>query len=945
MAKLLASSQITIVDLNDAISLRSYIDSSHTRVQFLDNDNRYTPDYVATPITLTAHLNKIGDNTDIIKNLNNVSKIEWFVKLTPNSEYIKITSQMTEYELVGTSPNYTGLKIKKNIMNQNNPGATFKVAIDYQEEWMQDVHTQISEIDFSLSIQGEHGVDSYTVLLTNSDHSIICSPSGIPESGELGETGRAYSDTLAYKGTELLTAVTNNPKKGQYSITLESVNCLAVKKDSDTFYIDDLIAGTANIGTGKLTSFNLSTNNLSNGGKINVVFNLEGSTVIRKEMTFSKVFNGLDAPIDPDDNIAQDGESAKYTVLSIKEGTSIFKYEKDQATPIVPTTVLEIISYNIMVNSYKWLYFNKDNNRWTTIPNETLPILSINHDDHYFNNSNSVTFKCIVNELYEDELTLSKVIDGNDAITIQLTNESHVIACNTDGTFKEGEAERATTSIIAYKGSNELEFVIGTPIEGQYSISVLDNPSVQYTVSNNTIKITNMTTDSTVIVIDVNCEGTVYKRTMSLSKAKDGEKGSDGYTINLTNPNHNIMCDKKGNPLTGELGANGKALCGINVVSNDPLTATNGSPQIGQYSFDIFETVGCTAIKKDSSTFYIDTLTSGITGKVVIAINVENKFTAKREMSFVRVVNTKKDLLTNGDFLYGKNYWGIDREGTPLTNDCTIIKSSEAIYGSNILQATNMLWAYSNETFDIEDDKIYRIKFRARQTIENTSGEKIYYIGYTPYNNSNQPIGTDGANNNYLKRMELPSNWIEDIVYVSRTARSAITNLNGQILFPEVKAFPENAVKFKPMFIVNYSVGNGTAQVDGYILEDATEDFQMAELTSKTVKLETDITGINASVSSIKTITDMSTNPITLVAKVNYSAYATPNPGEFYLHGLDNNRAPADIDGVCLWQGTKQVLPKTMFNPNGKVPEETPIYIVRNIADNKWWSIWKVNDT
>ena len=44
----------------------------------------------------------------------------------------------------------------------------------------------------------------------------------------------------------------------------------------------------------------------------------------------------------------------------------------------------------------------------------------------------------------------------------------------------------------------------------------------------------------------------------------------------------------------------------------------------------------------------------------------------------------------------------------------------------------------------------------------------------------------------------------------------------------------------------------------------------------------------------------MSTNPMTLVAKVNYSAYENPNEGEIYLHGLDSNRNPADVDGTCI---------------------------------------------
>lgn len=44
----------------------------------------------------------------------------------------------------------------------------------------------------------------------------------------------------------------------------------------------------------------------------------------------------------------------------------------------------------------------------------------------------------------------------------------------------------------------------------------------------------------------------------------------------------------------------------------------------------------------------------------------------------------------------------------------------------------------------------------------------------------------------------------------------------------------------------------------------------------------------------------MSTNPMTLVAKVNYSDFNTSNDGEVYLHGLNDKRNPADVDGICI---------------------------------------------
>ena len=288
MAKLLASSQITIVDLNDAVSLRSYIGCTHARVQFLSNNGTYTPNFAHTSdhVILTAEMNKLGDNTNLIKNPGtSVSRVDWYVKIAPSQTYQKITPEMTQYELIGVEPYFSGLKIKDNIMNTAHPGATFKVEIDFKENWMEDVHTQISEIDFNLTVQGDDGTDAYTAILTNSSHTIICNADGSADAGEIGVNGRAVSDTIAYKATKVLTAVNGTPSVGQYSITLEPVDCTAAKKDPDTFYIDTINTATANIAAdGNLKSANLaSVKSLANGGKVKVKFNLEGVTTLTKK--------------------------------------------------------------------------------------------------------------------------------------------------------------------------------------------------------------------------------------------------------------------------------------------------------------------------------------------------------------------------------------------------------------------------------------------------------------------------------------------------------------------------------------------------------------------------------------------------------------------------------------------------------------------------------------
>lgn len=522
MAKLLASSQITIVDLNDAVSLRSYVQCSHARIQFLNNHGTYVPNYVTEPIILTAQLNKLGDNTDIIKNPGTVlSRVDWFVKLAPSQEYVKIIPSMTQYELVGVSPFFSGLKVKQNIMSKTNPGVTFKVEMDYKEPWMQDVHTQISEIDFSLSMQGEDGTDSYTPILTNSNHTIICNANGSVADGEIGVSGRALSDTMAYKGTALLSAVADNPSTGQYSISLQATNCTAIKKNNSSFYINTVTdAKTA---------------------KVKVTFNFEGNVNMVQEMSVSKVFNGANGSNGAN---GADGESAKYITLSVREGTTVFKYEKGQTTPNITKTIIEALKFNVPTATYKWSYYA--NNSWNVISEQTASTLTVNATDSYFDISNSITFRCTVNNTLTDEITISKLIDGNDSILVQLSNESHVISCYNGGGFKPGEADRAITEVVAYKGAQALSLVTTTPGKGQYKIDVVKNSAVTTTVSNNTIKVTNMTADSAVLVINVNCEGTVFKKTMSLSKAKDGREGIDGYVASLTNEFHSLPANSNG---------------------------------------------------------------------------------------------------------------------------------------------------------------------------------------------------------------------------------------------------------------------------------------------------------------------------------------------------------------------------------------------------------------
>lgn len=379
----------------------------------------------------------------------------------------------------------------------------------------------------------------------------------------------------------------------------------------------------------------------------------------------------------------------------------------------------------------------------------------------------------------------------------------------------------------------------------------------------------------------------------------------DAYTINLSNSNLDIVCNDQGDALAGEIGVNGRAITTTSVVMGaKKLTAVASNPIAEQYCISISAQVGCTVAKNGNDKVYVNTLSNSVTGKFSISFNIEGITTVVKEVSFVKKMNDAPNFI-DGQFSFGTGYWSNTQDGTGvLGSNVTIKQSNESIYGTNLLEIVNTTAVYSRKTINIEKDKIYRCRFRAKQSIDNTTGNKVAYFGYTPYNSSGTAIGTNGSNNMYFKNEALKTNaWTEWEYYVSTTARAEIsTTVNGvkKIITPAVHAFPTNSVKFRPMFIVNYNNGNGIALVDGWILEDATERFEISQLDYKASQIETNVNSINANVISIKTYTDMSSNPMTLAAKANYSEYDYPDQGEVFLHGLNEKRNPANVDGKCI---------------------------------------------
>ena len=140
---------------------------------------------------------------------------------------------------------------------------------------------------------------------------------------------------------------------------------------------------------------------------------------------------------------------------------------------------------------------------------------------------------------------------------------------------------------------------------------------------------------------------------ITLSKVYDG---ADGFTISLSMPNMNILCDSDGIPFPGEIGSDGKAKCTIKVFGTRQLTVTSSqSPGPGQYSYSIdhSNTINCEPVSLSSDTFYINSIGTQPTAKVSIIVNIEGKNKVKQEVNITKMLASDVNFGVDGKFIYG----------------------------------------------------------------------------------------------------------------------------------------------------------------------------------------------------------------------------------------------------------------------------------------------------
>ena len=433
---------------------------------------------------------------------------------------------------------------------------------------------------------GVDGDDAYTVILTNESHSFVCESSGnIPS---------AISTTcqiLSYKGTKAVA-----PTIG----TITNPSGMTITKSGTTLTI------TVSAGT-----------SLASSGTVTIPVIIDGIT-FNRTFSWTKTFKGVDAI---------------YVIVS---GQQAFKYPKNSTTPTPSTITLTATRYNTNATG-KWQY-KSTSGTWVDLGITALSA-TVQPTTGTLSSQNYCTFRYIIGDV-SDEITLVKLIDGNDAYTIVLTNETHSFLAESNGNITS--ASSTTCQVIAYKGTTSVTPTIGT-------LPTVAGLTLSKSGTNITIKANTGTSlaNSGSFNIPITIDGMSFNKTFSWVKVLKGEKGDKGVDAEI--PNWITEWDSGKTTINNTTVLAPKIFAG-SVTSNKPTGVALGVNVFGT-SGTYSNISGIAGYKDGTKTYHFNTdgsvLLGSTSGKYIswdgsnLKMNVTSLSISANEVATVNAVNSK----------------------------------------------------------------------------------------------------------------------------------------------------------------------------------------------------------------------------------------------------------------------------------------------------------------
>lgn len=220
------------------------------------------------------------------------------------------------------------------------------------------------------------------------------------------------------------------------------------------------------------------------------------------------------------------------------------------------------------------------------------------------------------------------------------------------------------------------------------------------------------------------------------------------------------------------------------------------------------------------------------------------------------------------------------RIGMRLIEDQTCRGGYALRMGDN--SGNDEIWLNWFSTLPIDDNKMYRIKYRYRRV----SGAGVVYVGATCFNAAKSAFITDTnyingdiGSSHYVVGGAAPAlgSWVTGVAYFKGRSAGASSGA-GTLTNP--KTFANKAAFFTPVFIGNYAAQAGEVDLDYIDIEDADN---IAEFESFKTTYTTDV---GAYAGSLQTLTSVyGPNAINLKSQVDL---INGMKGK-YVMGMDNN--------------------------------------------------------
>ena len=341
----------------------------------------------------------------------------------------------------------------------------------------------------------------------------------------------------------------------------------------------------------------------------------------------------------------------------------------------------------------------------------------------------------------------------------------------------------------------------------------------------------------------------------------DGSNGAPAVTAVLSNDSHTIPCNTSGTPTTY---AGAVTTMSVFVGASDTssswtysISATNVTGNASNNN----RTYTVTGISADTG--YVD-ITASRSGYS----NVTKRFSlAKAKQGNTGATGPQGPTgatgpqgpqgealdIYDGTFSENTKFWSTKYDSYTKPGSNVVAKSANTSkFGGKTLKITNDTWLYSKNPIAIEEGRIYKFTYRVRQLQNptNDATKNKIYGGATEFSHNGSKLSQNNGTYFITSSFSLPVKWssvngdtapstydsakddqymwTEFVTYKSTSAKSAIT-YGGVTKFPAVSAFTSGTKYIKPMFIVNYSGGNGIAEVDGLVVKDVTAEYEAAK--------------------------------------------------------------------------------------------------------------------